>query len=397
MYNRNYYLQAIKSFINKPLIKVITGIRRCGKSYFLLSLIEILKKEKNNIIYIDKELVQFDFISNYSGLYQYVKGQLSLNKKNYLFIDEIQEIEDWERAVSSFLKEDVADIYITGSNAHLLSSELATLIAGRYVEFPIYTLNFKEFLLFHKKNTTETQFKLFLRYGGFPALYHLDLEDEIVYQYIATLFNTIQLKDIVKKNHVRNIRLLENIIKYLFDNIGNIFSAKKVSDYLKNQKLSISVDTVQNYIEYLISTYSFYRVRRYDIKGKRYLEFHEKYYCGDIGLRHAVLGYREADISGVLENIVFLALKQRGYRVAIGRLDDLEIDFIAEKQNEKIYIQVTYLLVSKETAQKEFQPLLKIADNYPKYVVSMDTDFGSDYQGIKREYLMDFLLIDRWG
>ena len=253
-------------------------------------------------------------------------------------------------------------------------------------------------MIFRSASATDAdkEFSLFLRYGGFPGLHHLEFDDDTVYQYISALFDTVLLKDVVKRNNVRNVALLESIVKFLFDNVGNIFSAKKVSDYLKSQKRNIGVDTVQNYISYLLSTFALHKVPRYDVKGKRFLEIYEKYYLGDIGLRHAILGYRETDISGILENIVFLELKRRGYKVYIGKIEDKEIDFIGEKQNKKLYIQVAYLLSSKETISREFSPLQKIRDNYPKYVVSMDRIFGDDFEGIKRINLIDFLLGDEF-
>lgn len=342
------------------------------------------------------ESMDFDFISNYQQLHDFIKNRLnpSPERKIYLFIDEVQEIEGWEKCIASYLGTDNYDIYLTGSNAGMLSSELASLLSGRYIEFPIYSLSFSEFLDFMGKKEAGAQnnFPIYLQYGGFPALSHFDLDKEIVYQYISSLYNTILLKDVVKRYHVRNITLLENITKYTFDNIGNIFSAKKISDYLKSQRLSIGVETVQNYLSYLCSTFALYKVQRYDIKGKRILELHEKYYLGDIGLRHALLGYREADIAGMLENLVFLELKRRGYDIFIGKYGTKEIDFIATKAGDKLYVQVSYLLGSKQTIEREFSPLLAIRDNYPKYVLSMDTIFGSDYDGIKHLNLIDFLL-----
>lgn len=342
------------------------------------------------------ESVEFDFISNYQQLHNFIKNRLnpSPEKKIYLFIDEVQEIEGWEKCIASYLGSGNYDIYLTGSNAGMLSSELASLLSGRYIEFPIYSLGFSEFLDFMGKKEVEAQkhFPLYLQYGGFPALSHFDLDKEVVYQYIGSLYNTILLKDVVKRYHVRNITLLENITKYTFDNIGNIFSAKKVSDYLKSQRLSIGVETVQNYLFYLCSTFALHKVQRYDIKGKRLLELHEKYYLGDIGLRHALFGYRESDIAGMLENLVFLELKRRDYKISIGKYGTREIDFIATKADEKSYLQVSYLLASKETIEREFSPLLAIKDNYPKYVISMDTIFSTDHDGIKHLNLIDFLL-----
>jgi predicted AAA+ superfamily ATPase len=347
------------------------------------------------IVYINKESLEFDFIRNYQDLHAYVKKRFSdVKGPKYLFVDEIQEIEKWEKAITSFFSDADIDIFITGSNAHLLSSEIATLISGRYVEIPVYALGFEEFLQFRgiEKPDASKEFAIFLKYGGFPAIHHFDLEEEVVYQYISALYDTILLKDVVKRNNVRNIHLLENVSRYLFDNIGNIFSAKKVADYVRSQRMSVGVETVQNYIAYLLSTFAVHKVSRYDIKGKRLLELHEKYYLGDIGMRHAILGFREGDISGLLENLVFLELKRRGYKVFIGQLGKQEIDFIAEKKNRKIYIQVAYLLATPETVEREFSVLLRIDDNYPKYVLSMDTVFGNDVQGIQRINLIDFLL-----
>jgi len=398
MYTRNLYLKKISPFINKPVIKVITGMRRVGKSYFIRQLIEKLKNQKitsNQILYINKELFEFDFIKNYHDLYSYVDNTFShVTSQKYLFIDEVQEINNWEKAISSLFALENIDIYITGSNAHLLSSDLATLISGRYIEFPIYSLSFQEFLQFRGENKTDQskEFLKYLRYGGFPAIHHFYLDEELIYQYISSLFNTIVLKDIIKRNNVRNVQLLENITKYAFDNIGNIFSAKKVSDYMKSQKLKMGIETVQNYLAYLTSTFLLFKIPRYDIKGKRLLEIHEKYYLGNIGMRHALLGYRESDMSGILENIVFLELKRRGYQVHIGKFENKEIDFIAEKEQEKVYLQVAYLLSSPEVIKREFSVLQQIKDNYPKYVISMDTVFGDDFEGIKRMNLIDFLL-----
>lgn len=398
MYKRHLYLNKISSFINKPIIKVITGMRRVGKSYFIRQIIEKIEDQnidEQHILYINKELFEFNFIRDYKDLYQYVDNKFShVSGQKYIFIDEVLEILNWEKTIASlFAKEDV-DIYITGSNAHLFSSELATLISGRYIEFPIYSLSFEEFLQFRGENREDNskEFLKYLKFGGFPAIHHFDLNEELIYQYINSLYNTIVLKDIIKRNKVRNVQLLENIIQYAFDNIGNIFSARKVSDFLKSQKLKVGIETVQNYLSYLMSTFMLYKVPRYDIKGKRRLEIHEKYFLGNIGLRHALLGYREGDISGILENVVFLELKRRGYKVFVGKLNNKEIDFIAERENEKIYLQVTYLLSTRETVEREFSILQSIPDNYPKYVISMDTAFGEDLKGIKRVNIIDFLL-----
>jgi predicted AAA+ superfamily ATPase len=398
MYERNLYIDKIRPFIDKPVIKIITGMRRVGKSCLIKLIIEMLKlnmDDKNAILYINKESLDFEFISNYQDLNQYVnKCFKGIKGKKYLFVDEIQEIAAWEKAITSLFSKGNIDIYVTGSNAHLLSSEIATLISGRFVEFPVYTLSFEEFLLFRndKKEDIETEFLNYMKFGGFPAIHHFDFYKEVIYQYINSLYSTILLKDVIKRNNVRNVHLLERITQYVFDNVGNIFSAKKISDFIKSQKMKVGIETVQNYISYLLSTFAIHKTSRYDIKGKRLLELYEKYYLGDLSLRHAMLGYKETDISGMLENLVFLELKRRGFNIHIGKYGNKEIDFIAEKENKKIYIQVAYMLASPETIEREFSVLKQIKDNYPKYVISMDKVFGDDFDGIQRINFIDFLL-----
>lgn len=394
---RKNYLERIGLYLDKPIIKVITGMRRVGKSTILQSLKnELLSKKikQKNIIWINKESLEFDFIKDYNHLYKYVKTNLADVKGNkYLFIDEIQEISNWEKAVASIFTEKMADIILTGSNAHILSSELATYISGRYVEIPIYPLTFSEFLLFSKNKqlTTEENFKYYLKYGGLPAV-NIFVDEEAVDNYLNSIINTVLLKDVIKRNKIRDVELLERLVLYLMDNVGNITTAKSISDYFKSQKVKVSVDTIQNYIKYLESAFLFYRVPRYDIKGKKYLEYFDKLFMGDIGLRNGFIGYKDKDISGILENIVFLEMKKRGYKITIGTLGGYEIDFIAEKQNEKIYIQVARALEQEKTIQREFGNLEKITDNYKKIVLSMDKYFQKDYNGIEHKFLPEFLL-----
>ncbi|KKP40200.1 MAG: hypothetical protein UR28_C0002G0058 [Candidatus Peregrinibacteria bacterium GW2011_GWF2_33_10] len=398
MHVRTKYVEKITPYINKPVIKVITGMRRVGKSVFLKQIMDFLKTKKvnkRNILYINKESLDFDFIKDYHDLNSFVKKEfVKVSGKKYLFIDEVQEIKFWEKAVISFFTEKNIDIYITGSNAHLLSSELATYISGRYVELQIFPLSFEEFLEFRsdKKNTIDDEFANFVKYGGLPVIHEFELKEDVIYPYVFAIYNTILMKDVILKYEIRNPQLLENITKFVFDNIGNVFSAKKISDYLKSQKIKVGVDTIQDYLMYLTSTYMISKVSRYNIKGKKNLEINEKYFLGDIGIRHALIGYRDSDIAGILENIVFLELKRRGYKVSVGKIYDLEVDFIAEKEHEKIYVQVSYLLSSKETIEREFNSLRKIKDNYPKYVLTMDKIFGEDFDGIKRINIIDFLL-----
>jgi hypothetical protein len=274
-----------------------------------------------------------------------------------------------------------------------LSSEIATLLSGRYVEINLYTLSYKEFVQFRNTELTnaEDEFYLYLKYGGFPVIHFFDYNDELIYQYINSLYSTILLKDIISRYNIRNVQLFENLTKYVFDNIGNIFSGNSIAKYLKAQNISMGLDTIQNYLQYLENSFLVYKVNRYDLKGKRILEIHEKYYLSDIGLKNAMLGYREKDIAGMLENIVFLKLKQSDYKVFIGKFLDYEIDFVAEKGNSRIYIQVAYLLNSKETIEREFQVMKQISDNYPKYVLSMDKHQTTNNEGIIRMNIIIFL------
>ncbi|MBP7795901.1 MAG: ATP-binding protein [Elusimicrobiales bacterium] len=394
---RERYINNIKKFINKPVIKVIVGMRRSGKSVILKLLVNDLLKNginKKNILYINKESLEFDNIKNYKDLYQYVKNYFyGVKGQKYIFIDEVQDIEKWELAISSFFSESFGDIIITGSNAKLLSSELSSQLTGRIVEIPVYTLSFREFLEFRKdSDDIETEFKRYMKYGGLPAIHYLSLNDEVVFNYLNSVIDTVLYKDIIMRNRIRDVSILDKVIQYLFDNIGNITTAKKIADYFKSQRIKVSVDTILNYIKYIESALLIKRVCRYNIKGKKILEFYDKIFLNDIGLRNGLIGYREKDINGVIENIVYNELRLRGYSIKIGTIDNLEIDFIAEKQNEKKYIQVCYLLENKKVVEREFKSLLKINDNYEKLVISMDKFFTEDIDGIKHRYLIDFLM-----
>ncbi len=393
---RTLYLDKLKNFIDKPIIKVIIGMRRVGKSTIMKLLIQELLKSgisKESILYINKESLEFENIKNYFDLYKYTTKYFKDKKhKRYVFIDEIQEIESWEKAVASFLSDNIADIFISGSNSKLMSSEIATLLSGRYIEIPIYPLTFKEFLLFRKnKSDIETEFKNYLKYGGLPAIHSLEFEDEVIFEYLNSIMNTVLYKDIITRNKIRSPSVLEKIVQYLFDNIGNITTAKRISNYFKSQKLNVSIDTTLNYIKYIESAFLVDRLPRYDIKGKKSLEFYDKIFLNDIGLRHGFIGYREKDINGLFENVVYSELKARGYKVKVGVFDNLEIDFVAEKQNELKYIQVCYSLADINTQKREFNSLLKIKDNYEKMVISMDRFFQKEINGINHYYLIDFL------
>ncbi|HNY73988.1 MAG TPA: ATP-binding protein, partial [Syntrophales bacterium] len=309
----------------------------------------------------------------------------------------------WERAVASFLADGLGDVVISGSNAGLLSSELATLLSGRYVEIPVYPLTFREFLSFRNAKRdggdrtdtaaeAENEFKNYLRYGGLPGIHQLPANDDVLFSYLNAVLNTILYKDVITRHKIRDASIFDKLVRYLFDNVGNITTAKRIADYFKSQRIRTSVDTILNYISYVEASLLIDKAPRYDIKGKRLLEFFDKVFLNDIGLRHGLIGYREEDINGLLENIVFKELQARGYKISIGVIDQLEIDFIAEKQNEKKYIQVCYGLGSEAAIEREFGNLEKIKDNYEKMVISMDRFFPAERNGILHRYLIDFLL-----
>ncbi len=402
MIKREIYLNEIRNFMNKPIIKVITGMRRSGKS-MILKLIsqEFLEQgiNKENIIYINFESLMFEEFKDFKKLYNYIiEKSEKLQGKVYILLDEIQEVDHWEKAINSFMVDLDCDIYITGSNANLLSSELATYIAGRYIEIKVYPLSFKEYIEFAKIGnpnnilTNEEYFEQYLQFGGMPGIHNFNYDKNNVYQYLSDIYNSVLLKDVVSRNNIRDVELLERIVLYILDNIGNTFSAKNISDFLKSQGRKLSNETVYNYLKALENAYIISKVQRYDIKGKAILETQEKFYLTDLGLRHAKLGYRANDIAGYLENIVYLELLRRKYAVTIGKLQTKEIDFIGTLRDEKLYIQVTYLLASPETVEREFSPLKNIKDNYPKYVLSMDNLESYNIEGIRREKIIEFLL-----
>lgn len=398
MYKRNHYLKKIAPFMGKPVVKVITGMRRSGKSCLVRLLIDKLVADgvrREQIIYVDKESYEFDAIRTYHDLAAHVKALRPKSVSScHVFIDEIQEIEEWERIVADWSGRRDMDVVITGSNARLLSGELATLLAGRFVEIQLFPLSFPEFRTFNGLRKTETAeaFSQFLRYGGLPGLHEFGrLSDETFRPFVAGVYDTIMLKDIVRRHQVRNYVLLEQVSRYVFDNIGNLTNASRINAFLKSQKLSVGVDTILNYMRWFADAHLTHRVLLYDIKGRRHLEVNEKHFVGDLGLRTALIGYRADDIGGMLENVVCIELLRRGYRVSVGRIGDLEIDFVAERDGRKMYIQVAYLLSSKTTVEREASPLLAVKDNYPKLLLTLDREVGDDYEGVRRLYLPDWL------
>ncbi len=400
MIKRKIYIDKIGKYIDTELVKVITWMRRTWKTYFMKQIMDFLIKnkwiKKENIIYIDKENLDFEFIKDYLDLHKYIEEKTkNIKWKIYLFIDEIQDINSWEKTIRNYVKKQNFDIYITGSNSNLLSWELASFLTWRYVEFHIYPLTFKEFLKFRKvddKLLLKQEFKNYLKYGWLPAIHKLEFSNEIIYSYISGVFNSILFKDIVARYNVRNAGLLLDVFKFLWDNIWNIVSSKKISDYLKKEKISLSLDSIREYLWYFETTFLLNKVKRYDIKGKRLLELYEKYYLWDLWFKNYLLWYKDNDIWQNLENIVYLELLTRWYKVNIWKIGDLEIDFIAEKDGKIEYFQVTYLLASETTIKREFWVFDKIKDNYPKTVLSMDEFFTNDYNWIKRLNIIDWLL-----
>ena len=404
MIKRETYMNRIRPFMNNDLIKVLTGIRRSGKSVML----ELIKAElidlgvnTNQFISINFEDMRHSKLHTGRILHEEIlKRAENIQGKVYLFFDEIQEVSEWEKCINSLRVILDCDIYLTGSNAKLLSGELATYLGGRYVEFVIYPFSYTEFLELYRTvypEISEPQaFQKYLITGGMPYLSNLRYEEIPSGQYLEALFNSVQLKDIVKRNRIRDVDLLERIIAYVMANIGTTFSATSIVKFLKSEQRTVSADTILNYIKYCMDAYLFYQVKRQDLQGKQILATNEKYYIADHGIREAVYGGNMRDINLILENIVYMELLRRGYNVTVGRVKDKEIDFVCEKRNEKIYVQVTYLLASEDTVKREFDIYDEIRDNFPKYVVSLD-EIDMSRNGIKHVNIRNFLKADVWS
>ena len=399
---RDSYYSGISKYIDKPLVKVISGIRRCGKSVLLTQLINLIRERgvsEDQIHYLNFE--SFDFVEYNTALklYDYLKSKLKIEGRHYLFLDEIQEVDGWEKAINAFLVDFDVDVYITGSNSRLLSGELATYLAGRYIEIPVFTFSFKEFLAIKGDKavlSVKEEFDKYLHLGGFPIVHANNFDEETAYNVVLDIYSSVILRDAVQRYKIRDIELFERVVRYVFTNIGSKFSAKKVADYFKNQQRKLDVNTVYNYLKVLENALVVYRVPRYDIRGKEILKTNEKYFLSDTSLLYAVMGYKSTYISGILENLVFLELKRKGYQVYVGKLWDKEVDFVAEIRGEKIYVQVTYIMIEEETIKREFAPLRAIKDNYPKYVVSMDPNSGASVDGIRHIHICDFLLLESY-
>lgn len=390
---RKKYLHQINPYINKNLIKVITGQRRVGKSYFLRQIKDGMAeaKQKINVISIDKEKLEFDDIKDYKDLYRHIILNTRKRSKNIVMIDEIQEIDEFERALRDLNEDPLYDIFCTGSNAQLLSGELSTMLAGRYIEIQIHSLSFNEFIEFHQVDNSMMSFGKYIKFGGMPYLIHLPLEDEVVFDYLKSIYNSIILKDVVARYNIRNVNFLNRLVLFLADNTGSLLAAKNISDFLKSQRINMSVNTVMSYLSFLTAAFFFKNVRRYDVVGKKLFEINEKYYFEDIGLRNALIGFKPQDMGKILESIVYRHLKYNGYDVYVGKYKEIEIDFMAQKSGNILYIQVAYLLSDTKTVEREFGNLLKLKDNYRKIVVSMDEFAQGDVKGVEHLHIMEFL------
>lgn len=405
MIARELYMKQIRPFMNRPFVKVIAGIRRCGKSVVLQLIADELEHQGvavERIVYMNFESFEWMDIADAKALYRYIKDRVEKTEgRVYILLDEIQEVKDWEKAVNSFLVDWDVDVYVTGSNSRLLSSELSTYLAGRYVSFHIMPLSFNEYLLFHgieseNKENLREEFRKYLRMGGFPAVHTANYSYDAVYKLVYDIYSSVILRDTVQRHSIRNVELLERVVRFVFDNIDNRLNAKNIADYFKSQQRRVDINTVYNYLEALQGAFIIRRVPRYDIKGKDLLQTHEKYFVSDLSLIYAVMGYKDRMISGALENLVYWEMRRRGYDTYIGKQDTREVDFVGIRRDEKIYVQVTYRMESDATVEREFAPLLAISDHYPKYVVSMDDVWQDNIEGVRHWHIADFLTNENW-
>jgi len=396
---RPMYVDRIMAYVDTPFVKILTGVRRCGKSTILKMIMEKLKTERGipeeQIVSCRFDSMEYEDMTA-KEMYAWLKEQLSPDGKTYLFLDEVQEIRGWEKVVNSLASDFDVDLYITGSNSRMMSSEISTYLTGRYVSFRIFTLSFGEYLMFKEKYTDvgdpKAELKNYVRLGGFPAAHLQAYSQDEIYTIVRDIYNSTIFSDIVKRNQIRKIDQLERVVKYTFNNVGNTFSAKSIADYLKSERRSLDNETVYSYLEKLEKAYLLHRCSRYDLQGREILKTQEKFYLADVSLRYSVLGYNTDSAASSLENIVYLELCRRGYTVNIGKTGDGEIDFVAVRQNEKIYVQVTQEISSQKTEKREYDRLLEIRDNYPKYVLTTDDFAGGNYEGIKTMHIADFLL-----
>jgi len=393
LHHRDAYIERIKPFMRTPIVKVMTGHRRVGKSFILFQLIERIKNEEKNanIIYINKEDIEFVDIVSYRELHDYISKRLVSDRKNYIFIDEVQEIADFRITIRSLALDDHNDIYISGSNSGMFSSDLANELGGRYVEFRVYSLSYLEFLNFHKLPNDDNSLEKYFHFGGLPYLIHLPLDEPVIMEYIRSVYSTILLRDVVERKKIRNTVFLEQLIRFLANHVGSLFSSNSISDFLKSQQVKISPNQVSEYADSLAEAFVVHRIGRYDIVGKKLFERGEKYFFENMGIRNAIAGYKPQDRAKRLENIVCNHLLYCGYDVKVGTLSTEEIDFVCTRGGETLYVQVAIELSSSETIAREFGNLLRIKDNYPKIVVSGERSFENTYEGVEHIYIRDFL------
>ncbi len=393
IYRRDSYMERIKPFMRTSIVKVLTGHRRVGKSYILYQLMELIREDEPDahIIYINKEDLEFADILSYRDLFSYIGERLETGHRNYIFIDEIQEIEDFRLAIRSLALDENNDIYITGSNSRMFSTDLANELGGRYIEFTIYSLSYVEFLQFHRLPNDDESLEKFLHFGGLPYLIHLPLDERVVMEYISSIYSTIILRDVVERRKIRNTTFLERLIRFLADNVGSLFSAKSISDFLKSQQVKIASAQVSDYAMALSEAFVVHRIGRYDIVGKRIFERGEKYFFENLGIRNVLVGYKPQDRAKRLENVVCNHLIACGYDVKVGALATEEVDFVCTRGGETLYVQVTQELSKPETIAREFNNLLKIKDNYPKLIISGERSFENSYEGVRHLYIRDFL------
>ena len=399
MINRPLYTEKIMAYTDTPFVKVLTGVRRCGKSTILKMIMEKLQTERgisaDQIVSMRFDSMEYEDMTA-KQMFEAVKAKLSENKKTYFFLDEVQEIEGWEKVVNSLASDYDVDLYVTGSNSHMMSSEISTYLTGRYVSFRIFPLSFEEYLTFRREYTevkdVHAELADYIRLGGFPVAHLRDYSQDEVYTIVRDIYNSTIFSDIVRRNQIRKVDQLERVVKYTFSNVGNTFSAKSISDYLKSEHRKIDNETVYSYLEKLEKAYLLHRCSRYDLQGKEILKTQEKFYLADTALRYSVLGYNPDSVASSLENVVYLELCRRGYEVNIGKTIDGEVDFVAQRQGEKLYVQVTQEIRTEKTERREYDRLLEIKDNYPKYVLRTDEFAGGNYEGIKSMRVADFLL-----
>lgn len=403
MIERPLYIEKIMAYVDTPFVKILTGVRRSGKSTILKMIMERLKTERhvseNSIISCRYDSMEYEDMTA-KEMYADLRARLSREGRSYLFLDEVQEIEGWERVVNSLLQDFDVDLYVTGSNSRMMSSEISTYLTGRYISFHVFTLSFREYLMFKRRYTSvgdpKAELVNYVRLGGFPATHLQPYSQDEVYAIVQDIYRSTIFADIVRRNQVKKIDQLERVVKYTFSNVGNTFSAKSISDYMKSEHRTITNETVYAYLEKLEKAYLLHRCSRYDLQGRALLKTQEKFYLADVALRYSVLGYHADTVASSLENIVYLELKRRGYHVYVGKTSDGEIDFLAVKQNEKLYVQVSQTIASEKTKEREFARLLEIHDNYPKYVLTTDAFAGGNYEGIKIMHIADFLLSEEF-